>query len=106
MAGEACEPPWTVGGAAFGAEVYGLKGGPAEEKIEERGVVRLYDEEEDLFKRDIAKLWANDDVTGVAPDAGADKIRVPWYGRGNSDLARQHTAAWSAVKVKVHTKIR
>jgi hypothetical protein len=38
-----------AGRAAFRVEVYGLKGGPAEEKIEDRCVVCLHDEEKDLF---------------------------------------------------------
>ena len=38
-----------AGCAAFRAEVDGLEGGPAEEKIEDRCVVCLHDEEKDLF---------------------------------------------------------
>ena len=75
-----------AGCAAFRAEVDGLKGRPAEEKIEDRCVVCLHDEEKDLLQRNVKQLWTNDDMGGVAPDAGADEVGIPWYSRDNGNL--------------------
>lgn len=65
---------------AFHAEVDRLEGRLAEDEIQEGGVVSLDNKEEDLFKRDVEKLWSNDDMAWIAPYAVADQVRVPRYG--------------------------
>jgi hypothetical protein len=64
-----------------------LKGGFAEDEVKKRGVVRLHNEEEDLLDGDVKQLQTDNDMTRVAPDAGADEVRIPWDSRNNSNLA-------------------
>jgi hypothetical protein len=68
------------------AQVDGLKRGLAEYEVQHRGIVRLNEEEEDLFERNIKERGTDDDMAGIAPDVGADEVRVPWYCCGDSDL--------------------
>jgi hypothetical protein len=70
----------------FGAQVGGLGGRQAQDQVEQRCCVRLYHEEEDLFEGNVEQRGADDDMAGVAPDAGANEVRVPGDGRGNSNL--------------------
>jgi hypothetical protein len=63
-----------------------LERGLAEYEVQHRGIVRLDEEEEDLFERNVKERGTDDDMAGIAPDVGADEVRVPWYRRGDSDL--------------------
>jgi hypothetical protein len=72
---------------AAGAQEDGLKCGLAKYEIEQCGIVRLDEEEEDLFERNVEERRPDDDMARVAPDTGANKVRVPWYCCGDSDLA-------------------
>ena len=67
-------------------EIYGMKHGFAEDEIQERSVVGLDDEKEDLFERYVEQLWANYHVLGVAPDVVANEIRIPRCRRDHCDL--------------------
>jgi hypothetical protein len=71
---------------ATGAQVDGLERRLAEYEVQHRGIVRLDEEEEDLFERNVKERGADDDMAGIAPDVGADEVRVPWYCSGDSDL--------------------
>lgn len=74
-------------GGAAGAQKGGLKRGLGENEIQERSVVRLDEEEEDLLERNVKQRGASNDVAGIAPDAVANQIRVPREGCEHGDLA-------------------
>ena len=61
----------------------------AQDQVEQRGVVGLDDEKENLLKWDIEELWANDDMAWIAPYASADQVRVPGNGVGDGDLSSE-----------------
>jgi hypothetical protein len=69
-----------------GAQVYGLEGGLGEDEVQQRRVVCLDEEEEDLLNWDVKQRRAGDDVAGIAPYAVADQVRVPWEGCEYGDL--------------------
>jgi hypothetical protein len=51
-----------------------LVGGLAEQQIQQRGVVGLDYEKEDLLKRDVEKRRADDDMAWITPYPGANEI--------------------------------
>ena len=63
-----------------------MEHGFAENEIEQSGIVRLDDEEKDLFERYVQQLWPDYYVFRVAPDVVANEVRVPWYRRDHCDL--------------------
>ena len=63
-----------------------MERGLAAEEVEQRGIVGLDDEEEDLFKRYLEQLGANNDILGICPNLGAYQVRVPWYSPDHCDL--------------------
>jgi len=66
-----------------------VKGRLAEEQVQQGGVVRLNDEEEELFEGDEEEGGAEDGIWRVGPDAGVDQIGVPGdggrYGDGDEE---------------------
>lgn len=79
---------------APGTQVDGLEGGLAEDEVEERGIVRLHNEEEDFFKGDVKQLRAHNDVSRIAPDAVADEVRIPGDCCDDGDLVVSEMASW------------
>ena len=75
-----------MGPRPFDAEIYGLERGLAQYKIQQRSIVCLYHEEEDLLKWNVTQFWADYDMARIGPDAGADEVRVPWYRGNDCDL--------------------
>ena len=63
-----------------------MKCGLAEEEIEDRGVVCLYDEEKDFFCRDPKYRRPNYGVWRIRPDARVNQVGVPRRGGDDSDL--------------------
>lgn len=55
-------------------------------QIQERCVEGLYDEEEDLFQWDVEQCRPHNYIRWISPYAMPYQIRIPWYGRDNSDL--------------------
>lgn len=53
--------------------------------MQQRGVVRLDDEEETFLERDLEKGRASDRVGRVAPYSLANQVRVPRDGGGKGD---------------------
>ncbi len=47
----------------------------------ETGIVGLYNEEEDLFRRDIKQCRPNNHIRGVGPYLAPDEIGIPWDSR-------------------------
>jgi hypothetical protein len=92
-------------GGEAGAQEGGLKGGFTEYEIQQRGIVRLNDEEEELFERNVKQRRTDDDMAGVAPDAGANQVRIPRYCCGDSDLALLSTGTPRTVVLR-RTTIR
>jgi hypothetical protein len=73
-------------GGAPGAQVCGLKRGLAEDQIQQRGVVRLDEEEEDFLERNVKQRGANNDMVRVTPYIGTDQIGIPRYCCSDGDL--------------------
>ena len=57
-----------------------------ESEVDERSIVGLYDEEEDLFNGDTKDGGSKDCVRWVGPDVLPNQVRVPWCGGYDSDL--------------------
>lgn len=64
-----------------------MKGWFAGQQIEDRCVVCLNDEEEDLFGGYFEQSRADDGIGRVCPYSTVDQIGVPWGSRYDSDLA-------------------
>ena len=58
----------------------------AEKEIQQRGDVGLYDEEEELFGRNLKECRANDGTGRIAPDSGADQVGIPRCSGDDCDL--------------------
>jgi hypothetical protein len=80
------EPPVRWQGWVVSTQIGGLECWLAQNKIQERGVVGLDNKEKDLLERDVKQRGTNNDMAGIAPDACANKVRIPRKGRGDSNL--------------------
>ena len=69
-----------------------MKDGFTEEQVQERGVVGLDHEEEELFERDSEDGGPKDRGLGVRPDGIVDEVRVPGSGRDDGYLG--HVSVW------------
>lgn len=54
-----------------------MKGWFAGQKIEDRGVVRLNDEEEDLFRGYFEQSGANNGICRIRPYSTVDEVGIP-----------------------------
>lgn len=63
-----------------------MKNWLAKEKIQQRGDIGLYDEEEELFGGNLKECRTNDGIGRIAPDSAADQVRIPRCGRDDGDL--------------------
>jgi len=54
-----------------------MKSGLVQEKVEQRGVIRLDDEEEEFFGRDPKESGPGNGVRWVRPYSVPDEVRIP-----------------------------
>lgn len=86
LAGELVVSPWADRGRVGGAQEDGLEGRLGQDEVQQRGVVGLDEEEEDLLEGDVKESRARNDVAGIAPYAVADKVRIPGERCEHGDL--------------------
>ena len=63
-----------------------MKGGFAEQQVEQRGVVCLYYEKENFLCRYAKEGGANNGIRRIGPYPSVDQVRVPGRGRHDSYL--------------------
>jgi hypothetical protein len=63
-----------------------MKGRLAQQAVEQRGVVGLDDEEEQLLDRDGEQGWAEDGRVWIRPDIVPDEVGIPRDGGSDGDL--------------------
>ena len=63
-----------------------MKDGLAEKEIQQRGDVGLNHEEEEFFGRNLKDCRTDNGTGRIAPDPGADQVRIPGRGGDDCDL--------------------